>query len=61
MWTETDQLSNAGMDPAIWSIVAAVGAAIFYVACLALAAGLASRLMHPPKRGASRFWLVNPW
>ena len=35
MWTETDQLSNAGIDPAIWSIVAAVGAAIFYVAWLA--------------------------
>lgn len=35
MWTDTDQLSNAGMDPAIWSIVAAVGVAIFYVAFVA--------------------------
>jgi hypothetical protein len=35
MWTETDQLSNAGIDPAIWSIVVAVGAAIFYVAFVA--------------------------
>jgi hypothetical protein len=35
MWTETGQISNPGIDPAIWSIVAAVGAAILYVACLA--------------------------
>jgi hypothetical protein len=35
MWTETGQLKNEAMDPAIWSIVAAVGAAIFYVAFVA--------------------------
>jgi hypothetical protein len=35
MWSETGKLGDAGMDPAIWSIVAAVGFAIFYVACLA--------------------------
>jgi hypothetical protein len=35
MWTETDQLSGASMDPAIWSVVAAVGAALVYLVCLA--------------------------
>lgn len=34
MWTEADRLGNAGLDPAIWSVVAAVGAAMVYLVCL---------------------------
>jgi hypothetical protein len=32
--TDTDKLGSTGMDPAIWSVVAAVGAAMVYLVCL---------------------------
>jgi hypothetical protein len=35
MTSETNQLGNSGLDPAIWSIAAVLGVAILYVACLA--------------------------
>jgi hypothetical protein len=34
MTTETNQLRNSSLDPAIWSIAAVLGVAIVYVACL---------------------------
>jgi hypothetical protein len=34
MWTEADRFGNTGLDPAIWSVVAAVGAAMVYLVCL---------------------------
>jgi hypothetical protein len=36
MWTsEDDNTRSEGWDPALWSIGTVLGAAIFYVACLA--------------------------
>ena len=36
MWTmENDNTRAEGWDPALWSIGATLGAAIFYLACLA--------------------------
>ena len=36
MWvTENDGSRSEGWDPALWSIGTALGAAIFYLACLA--------------------------
>jgi hypothetical protein len=34
MSTETNQFGDTGIDPAFWSIAAALGAAIVYVACV---------------------------
>jgi hypothetical protein len=36
MWmTENDSSRSEGWDPALWSIGTVLGAAIFYLACLA--------------------------
>jgi hypothetical protein len=36
MWmTESDSSRSEGWDPALWSIGTVLGAAIFYLACLA--------------------------
>jgi hypothetical protein len=35
MWTSEDSTRSEGWDPALWSIGTVLGAAIFYVACLA--------------------------
>ncbi len=34
MSTNTDRAGNTGLDPAFWSIAAALSVAIVYVACL---------------------------
>ncbi len=32
--SDTDHLASGGLDPAIWSVVAAFGAALVYLVCL---------------------------